>query len=142
MQHSSPAALTRRAVTVSVVILAIASFVTVVLDYVLIDAWIPDAILLGSVLLALAAWTTTRSVWAPAIAGGIAALLTIGNLMSPFVNYRLFAPSEVAFFVTTWAGALAGVLAAPFGAAETLRRRRERRAADDDRLEQGMRDVR
>ncbi|HSK96339.1 MAG TPA: hypothetical protein VK891_06965 [Euzebyales bacterium] len=138
MQRSSPRdpaggpdAPTGRAVTWLVAVLAIASFVTVVLDYLLIDAWIPDAILLGVVLLALAGWTATRSTWAPAIAGCAAAVLTIGNLLSPFVNYRLVAPDQVAFFVTTWAGAIAGVLAAPVGVAETLRRRRQRTAGDE-----------
>jgi hypothetical protein len=81
------------------------------------------------VLLALAAWTATRSTWAPAIAGGVATMLTIGNLMSPFVNYRLFALDEPAFLVTTWIGAVAGLLAAPAGIAETHRRRRKRLVA-------------
>jgi hypothetical protein len=141
MYSNADPAPTRRAVTVLVVILAVASFVTVVLDYILIDVWIPDAILLGVVLLALAAWTATRSIWAPAILGGVAALLTIGNLMSPFVNYRLFAPSEVAFFVTTWTGAVAGMLAAPVGVAETLRRRRGRRPSGEQ-MGQGSRHAR
>jgi hypothetical protein len=120
------AARDRRVITALVVVLALASFVTVVLDHVIIDAWIPDAILLGVVLLALAAWTATRSAWAPAIAGGVATVLTIGNLMSPFVNYRLFDLDEPAFFVTTWIGAIAGLLAAPAGPVETHQRRRKR----------------
>lgn len=104
-----------------VVLLALAALTTTALDYLVFEVWVPEAFGLGVGLLLLAAWTATRSTWAPAIVGCIAALVTVANLLSPFVGPRLFDPEQFAFFVTTWVATAAGLLAAPVGVTETLR---------------------
>lgn len=113
----------RRTITVLVVVLALASLATTVLDLVLLDVWVPEALGLTAILLALAAWTASHSTWAPAVAGCLAALATIVNLLSPFIGPRLVDPGEAGFFVVTWIATVTGILAAPVGVTETVRRR-------------------
>lgn len=121
-----------RIVTVLVGLLVLTALVTALLDLIVFDAWVPEAVGLSAVLAGLAAWTATRSVWAPAIVGCIAALATVVNLLSPFVGPRLFDPAQFAFFVTTWVATASGLLAAPFGIVETARRRQATHDRRDD----------
>lgn len=109
---------------VPVGVLAAAAATTTLLDLFVLDVWVPEALGFTIALGLLALWTTTRSTWAPAVAGLLALLATAANLASPFVYLRLFDPADTAFFLVTWIATIAGLTACPIGLAATVVRRR------------------